>query len=95
MSDQCAACGTSYEPGEVRALMADGTTVHETTQPASMRRCRDALLTKLANQESILQDVGNAETEGCQGCGTISTDTINKARAIVGWKPIDENGDEV
>ena len=94
-NDKCAACGTTYEPGEFRSLMADGTTVHEETQPSSMRRCRNALLARQADIINLLQDVGNAETEGCDGCGTISTDTINRARAIVGWELIDKNGDEV
>lgn len=41
---RCAACGTPFEPEEMHCLLPDGTTIHEASQPSSMRRCRDALL---------------------------------------------------
>lgn len=88
MSDKCSACGTPYEPGEVRTLLSNGTTVHEDAQPASMRRCRDALLAKQASMLAILREVGNAETEGCEGCGTIGIATINGACELLGWEKI-------
>lgn len=42
--DKCAACGLPFGDGEFRALLPDGTKLHEATQPDSMRRCRKALL---------------------------------------------------
>jgi hypothetical protein len=43
----CAACGLPFETGECRTLQPDGSAVHELSEPASMRRCRDALLAAL------------------------------------------------
>jgi len=40
---------------------------------------------------SLLEDVANDfETEGCESCGTVSTETINKVREILGWDKLDD-----
>ena len=40
---------------------------------------------------TLLREVGNDfETEGCQGCGTVSVTTMNKVRTILGWEPLKE-----
>jgi hypothetical protein len=45
--------------------------------------------------ESILKDICNSfETEGCEGCGTVSTTTIDKARVFLGWNKLDDSEDE-
>ena len=40
----CAICGVPFRAGETRSLNPDGSAVHETTQPESMKRCRDELV---------------------------------------------------
>ena len=35
----------------------------------------------------ILEDICNSfETAGCEDCGTVSTETINRAREFLGWR---------
>jgi hypothetical protein len=42
---------------------------------------------------SLLEDVANDfETEGCESCGTVSTETINRVREILGWNKLDDDG---
>lgn len=41
---RCAACGLPFRADELRALQPDGSSMHDETQPDSMRRCREALL---------------------------------------------------
>jgi hypothetical protein len=39
---------------------------------------------------TILSDVANDfETEGCQNCGTVSVESNNKLRKLVGFEPLD------
>jgi hypothetical protein len=44
---RCAACGLAFDVNEFRSGMPDGTFLHEDTQPASMRKCRDELLRQM------------------------------------------------
>ncbi len=45
--------------------------------------------------EGVLTDIVNDfETEGCEGCGTVQTSTINKARKLLGMKPLEDTTDD-
>jgi len=40
--------------------------------------------------QEVLEEICNTfETEGCADCGTVSIDTINKARTLLGWTPLE------
>lgn len=46
----CAACSLPFQSGELRSIRPDGSSMHDETQPDSMRRCREALLLRLASR---------------------------------------------
>jgi hypothetical protein len=44
---------------------------------------------------SLLEEVANDyEDAGCDGCGTISVETINKVRKALGWEPLGDEGED-
>lgn len=48
-------------------------------------------LKEIERYKQILIDIcNNFETEGClgEGCGTVDTATINKARKLLGWNKL-------
>lgn len=49
---------------------------------------REGLLMWPEMRALLVEIINDVETEGCDGCGTISFETINKLRAIVGFQPI-------
>jgi hypothetical protein len=51
-SDACAACGLPFLPNETCTLHGNGYASHETTQPDSMKRCRNELLRQLGRLPS-------------------------------------------
>lgn len=43
-----------------------------------------------SEEKEIIIDVCNDfETEGCDGCGTVSVEAMNKLRALVGWDSLE------
>lgn len=56
----------------------------------------DLVADLVATQHAALVDICNAfETEGCEDCGTVDTETINKARKLLGWKMLNSSGEEI
>jgi len=42
--------------------------------------------------KDLLEEVANDfETEGCDGCGTLSIKVMNKIHAALGWEPLDDD----
>jgi len=38
--------------------------------------------------EALTSLLNSVETEGCDGCGTVSLEAVNAGRKTLGWKPI-------
>ncbi len=70
--------GNRIDPDIVYVLLANRTSLgirRDQVQPSLTE-----LLTELAN---------DFETEGCQGMGTVSIETMNKVRKVLGWDLLD------
>lgn len=50
----------------------------------------DLVADLVAKQHEALVDICNSfETNGCEDCGTVSVDVINKARKLLGWDKLE------
>lgn len=39
-------------------------------------------------EEALTDILNSVEVEGCEGCATVSFESVNKGRKALGWKPL-------